>query len=67
MVMVRDKLTFQVLFPCIHMECRLGQSSHRGYYPASGLCYLKSRVCGGPAVYVRSLPFDQYCLLISIS
>jgi hypothetical protein len=67
MVMVRDKLAFQVLFPCIHIECRLGQSSHRRHYGTCGLCDLKSCVCGGPAVYVRSLTFVQYGLLISIS
>ena len=52
-VMVRDRLVFHDVIPCIHVEHRLGQSSCRRNYATSGLCDLKSRVCGGPAVYVR--------------
>jgi hypothetical protein len=59
MATVRDKLVFQDV---IHVEYRLGQSSRHGNYATCGLCDRKSCVCGGSAVYVRSLPYDQYCL-----
>jgi hypothetical protein len=65
--MVREKLAIQDVIPCIHIECRLGQSSHLRYYAARGLCDLKSCVCGDSAVSVGSLPFNQHCLLTSVS
>ena len=66
-VMVRDKLVFQDVIPCIDVEYRLGQNSYRRNYAACSLCGRKSCVCGGPVVYVRSLPFNQHCFSISIS
>ena len=54
-VMVRDKLVFQDVIPCIHVEYRLGQSSYRRNYATSCLCDLKSCICGSPAVYVRPI------------
>ena len=66
-VMVRDKLVFRDVIPRIHVEYRVGQSSYRGNYATCNLCGRKSCVCGGSAVYVISLPFDQHCLSVSIS
>ena len=54
-VMVRDKLVFRDVIPCIHVEYRLGQSCCRRNYATSRLCDLKSCVCRGSAVYVRPI------------